>query len=192
MKTKMMCVFLFFTALLAAHCNKNKQEVVSPANSATAQAPAAVAPAPASTEVATGEMKELLLALKRVHFAFDSSTLIPEARTALDEAGQKLRSNPKVELWVDGHSDERGTTEYNMSLGERRAKAVLDYLKNLGIEQQRLSIVSFGEEKPLVDKPTDDAYARNRRVDFRLMRGDIQLVLEEGELVDDEGKRIAN
>ena len=62
----------------------------------------------------------------------------------------------------------------------------------MGIEEPRLSAVSFGEEKPLVDKPTDDAYARNRRVEFRLMRGDVQLVLEEGDLLDDQGKRIGN
>jgi len=186
-------VFLFFAMLIVAQCNKNKQQVVNaPGNENTQTQATKVAPKPARTEVATGEMKDLLLALKRVHFAFDSSTLAPEARKALDEAAEKLRTNPQVELWVDGHSDERGTTEYNMSLGERRAQTVLDYLKNLGIEAPRLSAVSFGEEKPLVDKPTDDAYARNRRVEFRLMRGDVQLVLEEGDLLDDQGKRIGN
>lgn len=188
---KRVFLFLFCSALIAAGCNKNKQDVAN-ADEVTPPATeeAVVATKPSSTEVAKGEMRELLLALKRVHFPFDSSTLVPESRRALDEAAEKLRNNRSVELWVDGHTDARGTTEYNMSLSERRARTVMEYLQNSGVEKPRLSVVSFGEEKPLVEKTGDEANALNRRVEFRLMRGDVQLVLEEGPLLDDEGQTI--
>ena len=132
------------------------------------------------TEVATGQMRDLLLALTRVHFAFDSSDLTSDARDALAEAAQSLQELSDVELYVDGHTDEAGTTEYNMSLGERRSSAVVNYLSSLGVAKSRLHIVSFGEEKPLADGAGEMANAKNRRVDYRLLKGNVEFVLEEG------------
>jgi peptidoglycan-associated lipoprotein len=189
-------LILFVTAVvfLFCGCKKGKQDV---ANAGDADAVASRgnsdngldnAPKPEDTQVATGDLKDLLLALRRVHFSFDAAILTDSGKKALDEAAEKLQALPKVELYVDGHTDDRGTTEYNMSLGERRAQTVVSYLKNLGIEPERLNIVSFGEESPLASGSSEVAQAKNRRVDFRIMRGDIEFVLEEGELVDDEGK----
>jgi peptidoglycan-associated lipoprotein len=146
------------------------------------------APAPKSVETAVGDMKDLLLALRRVHFGFDTDKLTDAGKQALTEAAEKLEAMPKVALYVDGHTDDRGTTEYNMSLSERRAQTVVKYLQNLGIEADRLNIVSFGEETPMSSGESDVDHAKNRRVEFRIMRGDIQFVLEEGELVDDNGR----
>lgn len=142
-------------------------------------------------QVATGEMKEILLTLKRVHFSFDASTLETPARDALDEASAKMAKLPDVSLYVDGHTDERGTTEYNLSLGERRAQTVVSYLTNLGVETNRLNYVSFGEEMPLSQGSSEVDHAQNRRVDFRLFKGDIEFVLEDSPLLDDKGDIIA-
>ena len=143
---------------------------------------------PQKIQVAKGEVRELLLALQRVHFGFDASTLSIPARDALDEASQKLKTHPEISLFVDGHTDTRGTTEYNLSLGERRAQTVVDYLYALGVEKERLRHVSFGEEMTLEQGGSELAHAMNRRVDFRVMKGDIQFVLEEGTLLSDKGE----
>lgn len=143
-------------------------------------------------QVATGEMKEILLTLKRVHFSFDTSTLETPARDALDEASAKLTKLPEVSLYVDGHTDERGTTEYNLSLGEQRAQTVVSYLTDLGVETARLNHVSFGEEMPLSHGTGEVDHAQNRRVDFRLFKGDIEFVLEDSPLLNDKGNIIAH
>ena len=135
-------------------------------------------------------MEELLLSLKRVHFPFDSSTLSPSGREALKDVANKLKAHPEVDLYVDGHTDKRGTTEYNLSLGDRRAQAVVDYLERLGVAGSRLRRVSFGEEDPLVTGAGQIVYAKNRRVGFRLMHGDVELILKQGTLLDDSGNPI--
>jgi peptidoglycan-associated lipoprotein len=141
------------------------------------------------TEEATGAMRDLILALRRVHFAFDVSSLTDDARDALTEAASSLNMPElsDVQLWVDGNTDERGTTEYNMSLGERRGQTVVKYLVSLGVDEKRLHVVSYGEENPLVSGSSEHAHAKNRRVDFRLKRGDVEFVLNEGQPVDDQG-----
>ncbi|HWN69141.1 MAG TPA: OmpA family protein [Haliangium sp.] len=144
------------------------------------------------TEPAQGELRDVLITLRRVHFPFDSNELTEDARAALAEAGPKLARYPDVHLYVDGHADQRGTEEYNVALGERRAQVVADYLMRMGVTKDQLHIVSFGEGRPLIEQDTDVAMAKNRRVDFRLMRGEVRLVVEEGPLVDDKGRPIEN
>ncbi len=134
-------------------------------------------------KVAEGDERATLLALQRVHFGVDKFDLTDESRTALTEASAGLKKLPKVHLHVDGHADSTGSTEYNLQLGEKRAKAVKDFLVRAGIEGERLHIISFGEEEPLKDDGTAEALAANRRVDFRLMRGDVEIVLEESATV---------
>jgi peptidoglycan-associated lipoprotein len=144
------------------------------------------------TEQAEGELRDVLITLQRVHFPFDSNELTDDARAALAEAAPKLARHPDVVLYVDGHADQRGTEEYNVALGERRAQVVADYLTRMGVGQTQLKIVSFGEGQPMAERGSDLAMAKNRRVDFRLMRGDIRLVVEEGPLVDDAGEPIGD
>jgi peptidoglycan-associated lipoprotein len=104
--------------------------------------------------------------LSIVHFGFDDATLTPEARTALSNDWQCLQQNSYRRVVLAGHSDERGTTEYNLALGERRADAVRKYLVGLGAEPRRLKTISFGMERPLDPGHDDAAWARNRRVEL--------------------------
>ncbi len=102
-----------------------------------------------------------------VYFAFDSSALTPEARQVLTRKVEVLRKYPQVKLVIEGHCDERGTAEYNLALGERRAQAAAQYLSNLGIGSDRLSTVSYGKERPLDPGHSEAAWAKNRRDEFR-------------------------
>ncbi len=106
--------------------------------------------------------------LRDVPFDFDSAELIPSARPILDRTAEWLRFYNTVTLLVEGHCDERGTVEYNLALGERRATAVHSYLTSLGIPASRLKIISYGKEFPLDPGHTEEAWARNRRAHFEV------------------------
>ena len=110
------------------------------------------------------ELKEQALReTQTIYFAFDNSTISSEYETVLAAHAAYLSQNPSVKVTVEGHADERGTPEYNIALGERRAKAVAKYLQALGVQADQISIVSYGEEKPLLLGQTAEAYAKNRR-----------------------------
>jgi peptidoglycan-associated lipoprotein len=108
--------------------------------------------------------------LERVHFEFDQFTLTDEARATLNRNAAYLRANDGFKVVIEGHTDERGSDEYNLALGERRASAARQYLVSLGVDGSRLSIISFGEEKPLVDQSNEQAWAQNRRAEFKTIR----------------------
>ncbi|HEY7496251.1 MAG TPA: peptidoglycan-associated lipoprotein Pal [Candidatus Tectomicrobia bacterium] len=99
-------------------------------------------------------------------FAFDSSTLSSEAKTTLEQKGTWLSENPQVTAQIEGHCDERGTTAYNLALGDRRAFAAKQYLTTLGVASSRLTTISYGEERPLDPGHNEAAWARNRRAHF--------------------------
>lgn len=101
-----------------------------------------------------------------VPFSFDSYTLSDEAEAILDRKADWLRSNPGATVQIEGHCDERGTTAYNLALGEHRANAVKRYLTALGIDAARLTTISYGEEVPLDPRRNEEAWARNRRAHF--------------------------
>lgn len=104
--------------------------------------------------------------LKSVNFEYDKSSLTTVSRKILGENAEWIRSHGTVSLQIEGHCDQRGSTEYNLSLGERRAKTVKEYLVGLGIPSNKLSIISYGEEKPLDPGDSESALARNRRANF--------------------------
>lgn len=104
--------------------------------------------------------------LQNVHFAFDQHTLTQQARTILDENTRYLQVNSSATVTISGHCDERGSDEYNLALGERRAFAARDYLVSMGISSQRINTISYGEEKPLDMAGTEEAWAKNRRAEF--------------------------
>jgi peptidoglycan-associated lipoprotein len=104
-----------------------------------------------------------------VYFDFDKYNLRPDARTALDHDAEMLKEFPDAMIMLEGHCDERGTVEYNLSLGEKRAKAAKDYLVGLGISPDRLSIISYGKERPADPGHNEAAWAKNRRVEFRII-----------------------
>ena len=99
----------------------------------------------------------------RVFFDFDKSDLQPDARATVEKLAVWLNNYPAVTLVVEGHADERGTREYNLALGERRANAVLDYLVALGVSGNRLSTISYGKERPAVLGSNEESWAQNRR-----------------------------
>jgi len=98
-----------------------------------------------------------------IYFDFDVSNIKGEFSALLDAHAQFLNANPNVNVLIEGHADERGTPEYNIALGERRAKSVVTYLENMGVSSSQLSTVSYGEEKPMVKDRTEAAFAKNRR-----------------------------
>jgi peptidoglycan-associated lipoprotein len=109
-----------------------------------------------------GEIFESKL-LKDIHFDFDKYDIRPGDTEILKENGTLLKKYPKVKIQIEGHCDERGTVEYNLALGERRANSTKKYLTSLGISPDRISTISYGKEKPLDPGHNEEAWAKNRR-----------------------------
>ncbi len=107
---------------------------------------------------------------RNVYFDFDRHNLNADARQVLTETAAYLKENADVNLVIEGHCDERGTNEYNMALGDRRARSARDFLVNLGVDASRISTVSYGEEKPADPGKTEEAWAKNRRAQFVFSR----------------------
>jgi peptidoglycan-associated lipoprotein len=110
-----------------------------------------------------------ILVMDTVYFEFDQATLSDPAKETLVRNAEWLRSNANARVQVEGNADERGTNEYNLALGERRAAAVKAYLSSLGIDGSRLVVISYGEERPAESGHGEESWAKNRRVDFKTM-----------------------
>ena len=104
-----------------------------------------------------------------VYFDFDKFNLRSDAKAALDANFQLLNEFADVIVKIEGHCDERGTIEYNLSLGEKRARATMDYLTGLGIPANRISVISYGKERPVDPGHNDAAWDRNRRCEFKIV-----------------------
>lgn len=104
--------------------------------------------------------------LKDIHFEFDKYEIRPEDVEILKETASLLKKFPNVKIQIEGHCDERGTNEYNLALGERRANSAKNYLVSLGISPERLSTISYGEERPVDPGHNEEAWAKNRRAHF--------------------------
>ncbi len=103
----------------------------------------------------------------RIYFAFDSNELSQESRQILTDKAELLKATPGLTLLIEGHCDERGTNEYNLALGERRARAAFDFLVLLGVDSSKMSIISYGEEYPAVQGSDEAAWSKNRRDEFK-------------------------
>lgn len=106
----------------------------------------------------------------KIYFDYDKSELKPEARAVLKKKAEWLRNNPNFSARIEGHCDERGTNEYNLALGERRANAAWRFLNALGISGSRLTTISYGEERPADPGQNQDAWSKNRRDAFKLLK----------------------
>ena len=113
------------------------------------------------------EAKDMFLN-EDIHFEFDSSTLTPEAQLILKKKAEWLQNNPGSMSTIEGHCDERGTSEYNLALGDRRATSTKNFLVDLGISASRLTTISYGEERPVDPGKSEDAWAKNRRCHFTI------------------------
>lgn len=169
-------------------CAKNqtlkKDDAIAPAVAATAPAHAAqpvqakAAPSPQTEAVQqqaaaqsqpTAPVQSVAVlkqGLNRIYFGFDSSTLSDQARTTLVANAEFLKKPGSGKIRVEGHCDERGSDDYNLALGEKRAKEAVKYLTSLGIPAERLTVISYGKEKPLVQGHDEASWAKNRCDDF--------------------------
>jgi peptidoglycan-associated lipoprotein len=112
------------------------------------------------------DVEEISLQLKDVYFDYDDDALRNDAKETLARNGKVLQDNSWVNIVVEGNCDERGTVEYNLALGERRALSAKRYLVSYGIEPSRISIISYGKERPVDPRHTEEAWAKNRRDHF--------------------------
>ncbi|WP_299689734.1 peptidoglycan-associated lipoprotein Pal [uncultured Vibrio sp.] len=123
-----------------------------------------VTPIDANGQLSEQELKEQALReTQTIYFAFDNSTIAGDYEEMLSAHAAYLSKNVDMNVTIEGHADERGTPEYNIALGERRAQAVAKYLQALGVQADQISIVSYGEEKPLLLGQSEEVYAKNRR-----------------------------
>jgi peptidoglycan-associated lipoprotein len=134
---------------------------------ATAQPPATAAPQ-APTAAARPSPKEFtaIPELKPIYFDFDKYDIRPADAKILDANAQWLKSNANQLVLIEGHCDERGTNEYNLALGERRAKSTMNYLVSQGVQANRITIISYGEERPVCTQKNEECWSKNRRAQF--------------------------
>jgi peptidoglycan-associated lipoprotein len=143
-------------------CSRKPKPAVVPATMETKPTTEIVKPPETATETPVAAVLEL----KDVFFDYDKFSLRDDAREALNGDGKLLVDNPGARALLEGHCDERGTVEYNLALGERRANATKAFLVQYGVDAARLSTISYGEERPFATGQNEAAWAQNRRVHF--------------------------
>ena len=165
---------LLFTVSCAQQTVKTEEEPVAeetpmeqPVETPAAEETPTAAPDYGSEDRAMEAAQNMFLN-EHVHFAFDQSTLDEAAQDVLRRKSDFLQANSDVYFTIEGHCDERGTAEYNLALGDRRAQATKNFLVDLGVEAGRISTVSYGEERPLDPRSKEEAWAKNRRAQFML------------------------
>jgi peptidoglycan-associated lipoprotein len=169
---------LFVSLPLVFGACKKKPPVVA----ATPPAPMQPAPPPAprneppvevivvaKPSMSAAEVRRLIL--ETVYFEYDSDNIRSDAQAALEQKIPLLNANPQVKLTIAGNCDERGSDEYNIALGRRRAEAVKRFLTDRGVDAGRVETISFGRERPAVQGSTEEAYAKNRRDEFTITAG---------------------
>jgi peptidoglycan-associated lipoprotein len=188
--------FICSSFLLMTSCAKKQIQVSEPVQPATQEMKAEEVEAKAAEEAKSAaeqdakaraeaerqaSLRELKMAQKladeirnfeaeNIYFAFDRSDLTDESKSALREKGNWLRANGDYSVNISGNCDERGTAEYNLALGERRAHAAKKFLMGLGISENRLATISYGEERPVDPGRNDEAWAKNRNDQFTLTK----------------------
>jgi peptidoglycan-associated lipoprotein len=115
------------------------------------------------------EMAEKGMKLQTIYFDFDQAIILDSQRQTMVNNSEWLKAHPQAKIRIEGHCDERGTSEYNLALGQKRAEASKRFLEGLGISSQRMATVSYGEERPAVEGHTEEAWAKNRRAEFVLV-----------------------
>ncbi|MDA8723632.1 peptidoglycan-associated lipoprotein Pal [Alphaproteobacteria bacterium] len=159
-----MCAVAFlFTACETASNVAGDSASGSSSSSATAAGSTSSSASSSTTATQMSDAEKLAQVGNTVYFGFDSSELSGEAQATLDRQAAFLNVNPTMVVIIEGHADERGTREYNLALGDRRAVAVRDYLLAKGLNAARVRTVSYGKERPAVSGSNEEAWAKNRR-----------------------------
>ena len=159
---EMVVTFAVAALIIMQGCSHTKKEVSTAPDTAPQQV---VSPEPQETDMlAEGKT------LNTIYFGFDQYNLQPTAVEELKKIGTWLSKNPATKIRIEGHCDERGTDEYNIALGERRATAAKNYLATLGISTKNITTISFGEERPANPGHDEDAWAKNRRDEFKAVQ----------------------
>jgi peptidoglycan-associated lipoprotein len=172
MNKMLLCLFLVLSMCFFIGCAKKqivkKSPITSPEQEKVEQQkPEEVEPALSDEEPSLrGKEYKKVPQLETIYFDYDDAALKPEARTSLSKNAKWLKENPSVEVIVEGHCDERGTTDYNMALGDRRAKSVRSYLMKLGVKGNHIATISYGEEKPVDLGHNENAWSKNRRAEI--------------------------
>lgn len=178
---KGMTVCLGLVALMAAGCAKDevvKQDEPVVQQQTVKQVEPVKQAEPVKQEIkqepkqqeATAAKASEAVALETVYFDYDKSDLRQDARDALSKNAETLLKQADAKIKLEGHADERGSDEYNMALGDRRAKSAAKYLTNLGVKADRISTISYGEEKPAVQGNDEAAWSKNRRAEFVIVK----------------------
>ena len=171
-------IFLVNLALLiTASCSK--KAVTTTKDPTYGSNPSAANAEQSSTSIQQGDLEQsqaisttdsgervMMVMLEDIYFEFDKSTLTPQAKETLVKKAKWLSTNKDVRVIIEGHCDKRGTNEYNLALGDRRAASTKTFLVDLGITPSRLTIISYGEERPLASGNSEEAWAKNRRAHF--------------------------
>ncbi len=149
--------------LFTASCTK---KAVQTQSISTTEPEVQKAPDRSAEEAPARETAKTVFVNENIHFAFNSSVLSDQARQILNSMADYLRTNPDITITVEGHCDDRGTDAYNIALGKRRAESVKNFLVDLGIDTNRLNIVSYGEQRPTAMGHSEASWAKNRRAQF--------------------------
>ena len=160
--------FLLVTVSLLVSCSSSKKtEDAAPESLAPSEktAPPSIETSPMSFD-ASGSDSGKIEGLETINFEYDQSTLSAEARKKLQGNANWMKKNSSAKVVIEGHCDNRGSNEYNIALGERRAKAVKDYMVGLGVAATRLDTVSYGKEKPVSMGDSESSHRKNRRANF--------------------------
>jgi peptidoglycan-associated lipoprotein len=180
-------VFLFGLAASLIACSPAATKPTDPGKSTAAAGPSSTGPSSTGPKQADPGVKESKTPtslealregktaesgpLKEIFFDFDRSDLRPDARDTLKANADWLKTNPASRAEIEGHADERGTSEYNLALGAKRAQSAKEYLVTLGIAAARLSTMSYGEEVPVCKESTEGCWQKNRRARFAVTTG---------------------
>lgn len=167
---------VFLTAGCAKKATPNAEEVKAPAQQEVkieqpAPAPEKQAESQVAAPAALSSLEEGIKSFEgnNIYFDFDKFSLTPEAKEILAQKAEFLKGNTNVTIQIQGNCDERGTTEYNLALGERRAKVAQDYLMSLGIVKDRITTLSYGKERPIDSGHDEEAWSKNRNDHFAIV-----------------------
>lgn len=171
-KTLALIFILLLSLAVLAGCPGSKKVQTQPAQEpepvAEVREPEPVAPAEPQPEIKAVEKESpaVPFVLQNIYFDFDKYDLTSQALQTLADNARVLKAYPEARIVIEGHCDERGTVEYNLALGDKRAKAAKDYLVSLGVDPAQISTISYGKEQPVDPRHTEEAWAQNRRAEF--------------------------